>query len=119
MSALDHIISPAEAVEKLLAKGVKVSERTLREKARAKGAYRQIGGAIFFLPEDLERIMEPETCSSPSNVRKVRTGISGARSTVSELSEAREKLASRKRQRLSPISSPNPSPVTITKTGEK
>lgn len=54
---LDRAISPAEAVEKLLMRGVKVTERSLREKARQIGAYRKVGREVFFLPEDLLFLM--------------------------------------------------------------
>ncbi len=97
---LDRAISPAAAVEKLCAVGIEVSERTLRERAREIGAYRQIGRAIFFMPEDLERIMEP--CSTSSGDQKAPAGSRGARSTVSDLNEARAKLQSLKHARNSP-----------------
>lgn len=79
---LDRVISPAEAVEILFTRGVKVSERTLREKARRIGAYREVGQAMFFLPEDLEKIMEPQPCSRPKGARKARTGYSAGPSTA-------------------------------------
>lgn len=60
---LERAVSPAEAVDRLGKRGVKISERTLREKARRIGAYRELGQAMFFLPEDLEKIMEPQSCS--------------------------------------------------------
>lgn len=56
---LPDYISPTDVVKHFAEKGIKVSERELRRRAREIGAYRQIGKAIFFLPEDLERIMEP------------------------------------------------------------
>ena len=58
---LDRAISPAAAVEKLCALGVEVSERTLRERAREIGAYRQIGRAMFFLPDMADRIIHAST----------------------------------------------------------
>lgn len=97
--ALDEVISPAEAVETLGRRGLKISERSLREKARLIGAYRQIGKAIFFLPSDLEKIMEPQACSPSQGVPKARTGSRAGQSTVSGLSEARAKLQSLKRAR--------------------
>jgi hypothetical protein len=97
-SILDRAISPAAAVDILGIRGVQISERTLKERAREIGAYRQIGRAIFFTPEDLERIMEP-VCSHSQDDRKARTGTRAVRSTVSELNEARAKLLSLKRGR--------------------
>jgi hypothetical protein len=101
-TVLENAISPAEAVETLGRKGLKISERSLREKARLIGAYRQIGKTIFFLPSDLEKIMEPQLCSPSSNAQKARSGSRAARSTVSDLSEARAKLQSLKRGKNSP-----------------
>lgn len=95
-SIIDRAISPAAAVDMLGIKGVQISERTLKERAKEIGAYRQIGRAIFFTPEDLERIMEP-VCSHSQNEPKPRTGSRAARSTVSDLNEARAKLQSLKR----------------------
>lgn len=69
-SILDGAISPAAAVEALAARGIKISERTLREKARRIGAYRELGQAMFFLPEDLMKIMEPERAPVKSRGRK-------------------------------------------------
>lgn len=85
---LPDYISPADVVKRLAEKGIKVSERELRRRAREIGAYRQIGKAMFFLPEDLERIMEPPT-PKPS-----RRGGSkrGDVSTETALQEARRKL---------------------------
>ncbi|EXL10023.1 hypothetical protein BG36_07605 [Aquamicrobium defluvii] len=93
-SILDRAISPSEAVEILWKRGVEVSERTLKERAREIGAYRQIGRAIFFTPDDLERIMEPPACSPSPSAPRARIGSHGVRSTVSDLNEARAKLQS-------------------------
>lgn len=57
-SALDGAITPAAAVAKLQALGIHVSERTLRERARALGACRIIGKVMFLLPADIETILE-------------------------------------------------------------
>lgn len=100
-SVLARVISAPDAVKVLGEKGIKISERGLKERARELGAYRQIGNAVFFLDEDLRRIMEPqEPCSNSSNVqRKARTGTRGEPSKVVGLSEARAKLQSAKRTR--------------------
>ena len=97
MTVLDEAISPATAVDILGAKGVQISERALRERAREIGAYRQIGRALFFTPADLEKITEPVACLPTRVAPKARTGTRLARSTVSELSEARARLQNLKR----------------------
>lgn len=56
--ALDGAITPAAAVAKLQALGITVSERTLRERARALGACRIIGKTMFLLPSDIQAILE-------------------------------------------------------------
>lgn len=53
MSLLDRAISPTEAVTKLAAKGVHISERSLRKRARELGACRVLGKAMILLPEHL------------------------------------------------------------------
>lgn len=71
MTILDHVISPADAVDILGKAGVKISERTLRDKARSIGAYRKIGQAMFFLPADLDAIAE--SCLSPTALEIARS----------------------------------------------
>lgn len=75
-------LTPKTVVDNLLKTGVKISERTLREKARAIGAYRQVGRAMFFLPADVEKIMEP-TCLNSSNAPARHSGSRAAQSTGS------------------------------------
>ncbi|MDK1493351.1 hypothetical protein QN219_25435 [Sinorhizobium sp. 7-81] len=58
INTLDGALTPAAAVAKLQAAGIQVSERTLRERARALGACRVIGKAMFLLPSDIEVILE-------------------------------------------------------------
>ena len=91
-TVLDRAISVEDAVRALGEKGVEVSPRTLKERAKEIGAYRQIGRAVFFLPEDLKRIMEPPACSNSSDAPKARTGSRGAPSTVVGLKEAQVRL---------------------------
>ncbi|THK35668.1 hypothetical protein EHS39_23900 [Ensifer sp. MPMI2T] len=57
-STLDEAMTPAAAVAKLHAAGIHVSERPLRERARALGACRVIGKALFLLPADIETTLE-------------------------------------------------------------
>lgn len=64
---LDEAMSPTEAVEKLAAKGVHISERALRRRAREIGACRVFGKAMLLLPEHLEILLEePAPCRSES-----------------------------------------------------
>ncbi|WP_149738460.1 hypothetical protein [Rhizobium sp. RU20A] len=58
MHSFDDAISPAVAVAMLQGQGIKISERTLRERARELGACRVIGKAMFLLPVDIEAILE-------------------------------------------------------------
>lgn len=60
----DSAISPSSAVAKLQSAGIQISERTLRERARRIGAFREIGKAMFFMPEDIEKII---TAAAPEN----------------------------------------------------
>lgn len=84
---LPDYISPSEFRKRMASVGISISERELRRRARELGAYRQIGKAMFFLPEDLERIMEPK-------IDKQRQPRKSA-----ALDNARRKLQARKRSR--------------------
>jgi hypothetical protein len=55
---LSEALTPHAAVAILQSKGIAVSERTLREKARKLGACRIIGKAMFLMPADIEAIIE-------------------------------------------------------------
>ncbi|KAA0689430.1 hypothetical protein DTW90_31495 [Neorhizobium sp. P12A] len=55
---LSEVMTPAQVVAVFQSKGIIISERTLRERARGVGAYHTIGKAMFFLPEDLEALIE-------------------------------------------------------------
>lgn len=106
---LSRAISPAEAVEVLGKRGVKVSERTLREKARRIGAYRELGQAMFFLPEDLMKIMEPKACSPQRSARKARSGFSAGPSTAA----ASKSAANGTRPQTPAAPSPKSSPSSV------
>jgi hypothetical protein len=72
MTILDEAISPAVAVAKLQAAGIQISERTLRERARALGACRVLGKAMFLMPSDLDIIVnaakpEPVPCRTSTS----------------------------------------------------
>ena len=64
---LDRAISPADAVAKLADKGIRVSKRTLRLRARELGACRMFGNAMFLLPEHLDRIFAEPAPRIPPN----------------------------------------------------
>ncbi|ALN75825.1 hypothetical protein [Aureimonas sp. AU20] len=57
---LDRVMSPSQVVKALGEKGIRISERALRERARRIGAFHKIGREILFTDEDLERIMSPD-----------------------------------------------------------
>ena len=54
--------TPAQWVDELGRRGVDVSERTLRERARHLGACRMLGNAMILLPEHIDTIFEEPTC---------------------------------------------------------
>src|SRR5690606_15473597 len=66
MVALPRIMSegktPSQWVAELARSGVEISERTLRERARALGACRLLGHAMILLPEHIDQIFEEPEC---------------------------------------------------------
>lgn len=58
MPDIEGAITPSQLVERFAKAGIRISERTLRERARQLGAYRQMGKTMFFMPEDVETIVE-------------------------------------------------------------
>lgn len=98
MARLEDAIAPASVVAKLKERGIEISERALKERAREIGAYRQIGRAIFFTPEDLEKIMEPVAATPPKALPGKR-GVRASPSAETELNEVRARLQSLKRAR--------------------
>ncbi|XUY27956.1 hypothetical protein RMR21_006285 [Agrobacterium sp. rho-8.1] len=58
MAELSEAMTPAMVAEKLRNRGIMISERTLRERARRIGAFREIGKAMFFMPEDIDALLE-------------------------------------------------------------
>ena len=54
---VSEALTPHAVVAILQSKGIAVSERTLREKARRLGACRIIGKAMFLMPEDIDAII--------------------------------------------------------------
>ena len=57
-SKLSNAFTPRAVVAILQSRGIVVSERTLREKARKLGACRVIGKAMFLMPADIDAIIE-------------------------------------------------------------
>lgn len=58
--------TPSQVVADFAAKGIMVSERSLREQARRKGAYREMGRTMILLPEHIDEIFEEPQCRSSS-----------------------------------------------------
>lgn len=58
MPDIEGAITPAQLVARFAKAGISISERTLRERARQIGAYRQMGKAMFFMPEDIEALID-------------------------------------------------------------
>lgn len=50
--------TPHEWVELLASHGIAVSERTLRERARALGAFNSLGNTMILLPEHIDAVFE-------------------------------------------------------------
>lgn len=72
MEALTEAITPEAFVAKLKDAGVIISERKVREMARALGACRVIGNKMFLMPSDVETILEaakpaPKVHASPAS----------------------------------------------------
>ena len=74
--------TPAEWVDILRARGIEVSERTLREKANRLGACYRIGRAMLITPEQLESIVKDGAACSKST-EGARLGGQGAGSNIS------------------------------------
>ncbi|TCR98612.1 hypothetical protein [Rhizobium sp. BK418] len=58
MPDIEGAITPANLVAKFAGAGIHISERTLRERARQLGAFRQMGKAMFFMPEDIDALID-------------------------------------------------------------
>ena len=101
MNSLADALSPSAIVERLRSRGIEVSERRLREFAREKGLCRIVGRAIFFLPDDVEKLLdamkpEPAPTSRPANLKRRRPfsgdgGLEAAREKLRQLNEAKKK----------------------------
>ncbi|MBY2921033.1 hypothetical protein HF259_06215 [Rhizobium leguminosarum] len=58
MPDIEGAITPSQFVERFAKAGIHISERTLRERARQIGAYRQMGKTMFFMTEDIDTLIE-------------------------------------------------------------
>lgn len=67
--------TPAQWVAELAGAGVEISERTLRERARAMGACRVLGNAMILLPEHIDQIFEEPECRSKSTLEGTSGGL--------------------------------------------
>jgi hypothetical protein len=97
MTILDEAITPATAVAKLQAAGIQLSERTLRERARALGACRILGKAMFLMPSDIDTIInaarpEPKECQKSTSEKAAMSGSMSLRWTESESADLRKRL---------------------------
>lgn len=85
---LDSAMTPAQWVEALAAREIKIKERTLREKANRLGVCCKLGNAMIITGEQMDRILtEPDLCpSSPTNTKQASTSGSkvGSNSKVRE-----------------------------------
>jgi hypothetical protein len=50
-------ITPTALVERFAQDGIRISERELRRRARELGCCHQIGNAMFFTPDDIDRLI--------------------------------------------------------------
>ncbi|MCA1403677.1 hypothetical protein I6F26_03540 [Ensifer sp. IC3342] len=87
-------MTPASAVAKLRAAGIHVSERTLRERARALGACRIIGKVMFLLPADIDTILE---AAKPEP--KIRYDLSIKRWTDADTDRLVERIVNQNKQK--------------------
>lgn len=80
---IDEALSIEQVLTDLRERGVNVSERSLREQARRMGCYRKIGRTMFFLPEDLERLMTPAPkAKQPLGKRIIQQAAKAARAPL-------------------------------------
>ncbi len=59
-STSDEVLSPAKWVERLNEKGIKISERTLRAKAREYGQFYAVGQTMILHPWHIDTIFQKE-----------------------------------------------------------
>ena len=101
MNSLADALSPSAIVERLRSRGIEVSERRLREFAREKGLCRIVGRAIFFLPDDVEKLLdamkpEPAPTGRPAFPKRRSqfsdgSSVEAVREKLRQMKEAKKK----------------------------
>lgn len=105
MGLLTEAITPAAVVAKLREAGIHISERALRERARALGACRIVGRAMFLMPSDIEALLEaakPVPTPQPAHGQFEKRKLGRIRSNASQpsdLDEVREAIRRAKEAR--------------------
>lgn len=71
--------TPEEWSAKLRPRGVELSPRTLRSKAKEHGQYFAIGRAIFITPDQMDEILlrEADRVSRPAELQRIETSKGG------------------------------------------
>jgi hypothetical protein len=108
--ALSDLLSPAAFVAALAERGIPISERELRLRARKLKACREIGKAMFFTPADVQRIIA-EALTKGTRECQTSTDAMGSGITLSpSVDDAYERVL----RRLSKAK-PKPSPKSTTR----
>jgi hypothetical protein len=85
---LDNGKTPAQWIELLAERGLRVSERTLRTKARQLAACHVLGGAMLITPQQIDRILEDAACRLPRTNETAHGGRAGRSNTTASRSPA-------------------------------
>jgi hypothetical protein len=120
MSILETAMSPSRVVEILAERGITISERTLRESARKKGACRVIGKTLFLTANDIDILLndakpEPKPCHNSKS--EAGSGITNSPLTDRDIENLRARLTKGSRK-TSPSNTKTPSGV-LPFTGRK
>jgi hypothetical protein len=88
--------TPAQVCADFAAKGVHISERTLRAKARQLGACRIFGKAMILLPEHVDLLFEAPECRTPdlnsTSAAKLGGSVGGLKARSDTTAKALEHL---------------------------
>ena len=79
--------TPAGWVAYLAEMGITVSERTLRERARATGACKLLGKTMILLPEHIDQLFEAPECRSKNTSGDASGGFKADLATATNTSE--------------------------------
>lgn len=105
---LDKGKTPAEWCSIFDARGIHVSERTIRQKARSLAACHILGGAMLITPEQMDRILEEGACRLP----RTSEATPGGRAAKSKTTGARSRVTSAKAlERLQKLARGSGSPI--------